>query len=53
MHTYMKSEENLWTVGYWAPERKGDYVKWCALLDFSTESAAQAWTSYLNGGSKP
>lgn len=57
MHTYKPSKrEAVWTVGYFEPtEDSGNNPvhRWVALKDFNTEAGAAAYTSYLNGGSKP
>lgn len=50
IHTYLKSRnEPIWTVGYYMPSDQ----MWIPLKDFSTEEAAAAYASYLNGGAKP
>jgi hypothetical protein len=47
MHSYRKSKNETWTVGFDAG------VGWRAMRDFGTEEAAAAWCSYLNGGEHP
>lgn len=47
MHTYRKTEDNLWTVGFNYPDG------WHAISDFNNEWEAAATTSYLNGGLNP
>lgn len=48
MHTYRKSEESLWTVGFEMPDT--DVMSWRAIKDFRRERDAAAFTNYLNGG---
>jgi len=48
IHTYLKSEPQLWTVGYYDPQGQ-----WIPLQDFDTQQQAQAKVNYLNGGSDP
>lgn len=49
MHTYMKTEEGPWTVGYQYAHKDG----WNPIADFDNEWEAAATTSYLNGGLNP
>ena len=44
--------EDLWTVGYWAPQSYSDGVmyEWFGLEDFGNRKAAFAFINYLNGG---
>jgi len=53
MHTYRKSEDYIWTVGYYGPSEKSvtwqGYV-WRPLKDFTIEAEAAAHVNYLNGG---
>jgi hypothetical protein len=55
MHTYVKtkSEEGLYTVGYWEPTTwdEGYSFSWRALEDFGDEEDARRMVNYLNGGS--
>lgn len=57
MHTYVHSKrEAVWTVGYYEPRTDSEgglFYEWRALKDLNTEEGAAAYTSYLNGGSKP
>ena len=43
---YIKSEPNLWTVGFYRPDGE-----WEAESDFNSTEAAAARCHYLNGGS--
>lgn len=45
MHTYKKTESQLWTVGYYDKEGKFQPLK-----DFSEEIQAIFFVNYLNGG---
>jgi hypothetical protein len=48
MHSYRKrSLKPIWVVGF------ADADSWHALKDFTTEEAAAAYVSYLNGGNNP
>jgi hypothetical protein len=42
---YRKTEQRLWTVGYYEPNGK-----WYPVDDFSTEKEAADRAHYLNGG---
>lgn len=44
-YVYVKSDESLWTVGFYDP--KG---KWHADSDHDTRESAAARVAYLNGG---
>lgn len=46
MWVYKKTEANLWTVGFYAPDGK-----WEAESDHHSEKAAAKRVHYLNGGS--
>lgn len=58
MHTYRKSrDENLWTVGLWAPDDEAKWMysqpyKWHPVKDFTREDDAAAYVNYLNGGAR-
>lgn len=45
MYVYVKSDESLWTVGFYDP--KG---KWHAESDHETTESAAKRVAYLNGG---
>ena len=45
MWVYRKSEPNLWTVGYYAPDGK-----WVPESDHDTADSAAERVHYLNGG---
>ena len=45
MYVYDKTEENLWTVGFYEPGGK-----WHAVGDYDKESDAAERVHYLNGG---
>ena len=45
MYVYIKSDTNLWTVGFYKPD--GD---WEPQKDFPTEREAMEVVHYLNGG---
>jgi hypothetical protein len=45
MYVYIKSEPQLWTVGFYAPDGK-----WMPESDHSTKDSAAARVHYLNGG---
>lgn len=45
---YKRSEDRLWTVGYYAPDGS-----WEPESDHDSKEAAAAWVHYLNGGQKP
>jgi len=47
MHTYKRSEPGLFTVGF----EQNDGFR--AMQDFSSEVAAAAFASWLNGGQRP
>lgn len=51
MHTYRKSEENLWTVGF--EVFNPDATDFRPIKDFNTEAGAAAYASFLNGGDNP
>lgn len=48
MYVYIKSEPNLWTVGFYHPVEG----KWMPESDHGTEDEAAARVHYLNGGSR-
>jgi hypothetical protein len=45
MYVYKKTEPQLWTVGFYAPDGK-----WEAESDHSSPEEAAARVNYLNGG---
>ena len=45
MYVYIKSEPQLWTVGFYGPTGK-----WCPESDYGTSEEAAARVHYLNGG---
>lgn len=45
MFVYRKSEQYLWTVGYYDP-----HGNWYPVSDHETEELAQQRVHYLNGG---
>jgi hypothetical protein len=45
--TYIKSEPNLWTVGFYTPNGE-----WHADSDHNTREDAAQRINYLNGGAK-
>ena len=45
VYVYIKSEPNLWTVGFYDPQGK-----WVPESDHSSSEAAAARVSFLNGG---
>jgi hypothetical protein len=51
MHTYRKVNETTWHVGYWLVSERG--TGWRVVKTLAIEAEAAAYTSYLNGGSKP
>lgn len=55
MHTYRSNaakDETRLEVGYYIKNRVGDVEidEWVCVLVCKSESAAQRWTNYLNGG---
>jgi hypothetical protein len=52
MHTYKKTEEGPWTVGF-CVAGAGNNPAWHAIADFDKESHAARFTNYLNGGIEP
>jgi len=48
MYVYIKSEECLWTVGFYNP--KGE---WVPESDWCSRELAAARVHYLNGGPEP
>jgi hypothetical protein len=53
MHTYRKINETTWQVGYWLVSEHEHGAWWRVVKTLPTEDDAAAYTSYLNGGSKP
>jgi hypothetical protein len=51
MHTYKKTEEGPWTVGFCVAGTRGP--DWHAIADFDTEQQAARYANYLNGGGEP
>ena len=47
MYVYIKSEPNLWTVGFYSPDGA-----WHSESDCATKEAAAEQVHYLNGGEK-
>jgi len=45
MYVYIRSEPNLWTVGFYAPDGK-----WNSESDYSSREEAAKRVHYLNGG---
>ena len=45
MYVFKKTEENLWTVGFYEPMESGVVYK-----DYDDEAQAAAAVHYLNGG---
>ena len=45
MYVYIKSEKNLWTVGFYTPDGK-----WNSESDHSNEASAAERVHWLNGG---
>ena len=45
MYVYIKSEANLWTVGFYSPDGK-----WNPESDHSTQEGDARRVSWLNGG---
>lgn len=45
MYVYIKSEPNLWTVGFYDPQGK-----WQPESDYNSAEAAAKRVAYLNGG---
>jgi hypothetical protein len=45
MYVYIKSEPNLWTVGFYKPDGE-----WVAESDWSSSEEAAERVHYLNGG---
>ena len=45
MYVYIKSEPNLWTVGFYQPDGK-----WYPESDHKTQEEAAKRTAWLNGG---
>ena len=48
MYVYIKSEHNLWTVGFYAPDGK-----WHPESDYNQAGDAAERVHYLNGGEMP
>jgi len=46
-YVYLKTEPQLWTVGFYTPEGK-----WIAETDCKTESEAAERVHWLNGGNR-
>jgi hypothetical protein len=49
MHAIRKSEDGLWTVGFWEYTR----CDWNPIRDFNDEREALEMVSFLNGGEMP
>lgn len=47
MYVYIKSEPQLWTVGFYSPDGK-----WHPESDYPTQEEAASRVYWLNGGSK-
>ncbi len=47
MYLYIKSETNLWTVGFYSPDGT-----WHSESDHSTQQEAAQRVHWLNGGNK-
>ena len=47
MYVYLKSEPNLWTVGFYDPSGE-----WHPESDFNSTAEAAARVAYLNGNSE-
>ena len=47
MYVYIKSEQTLWTVGFYKPDGS-----WYAESDWDTAGEAAARVHYLNGGKR-
>ena len=45
MYVYIKTERNLWTVGFYTPDGK-----WEAESDWNNSESAAKRVHYLNGG---
>ncbi len=45
MYVYIKSEPNLWIVGFYSPDGK-----WNSESDHETQTSAAEQVHYLNGG---
>ena len=45
MWVYIKTEDNLWTVGYYDP-----HGVWHSVKDFDSSYDAAEYVHYLNGG---
>lgn len=46
-YVYIKSEPNLWTVGFYDP-----YGNWISEKDYDSKQEAAERVHYLNGGSQ-
>jgi len=51
MYVYIKSESNLYTVGFYAPAGTKRGCEWIAESDHDTSEGAATRVHYLNGGS--
>jgi hypothetical protein len=51
VHTYKKTEEGPWTVGFCVAGAR--YTEWHAIADFDKERGAARYCNYLNGGIEP
>jgi hypothetical protein len=51
LHTYKKTEEGPWTVGFCVASTGNP--EWHAIADFDEEWKAARFTNYLNGGLEP
>lgn len=45
MYVYIKTEQNLWTVGFYAPDKT-----WHTDSDHDTKESAAQRVAFLNGG---
>lgn len=49
-YVYIRSEPDVWTVGFYRPDGKGPGFNWEPESNHNTKAAAAARVHYLNGG---